>query len=339
MPESPEMFKGKVKILSRFIHAVFQALAEARGLGVMEFRSFLVLTLSILSCQDGKPAYLLPVFSVDIRTVIEAKAFMPGLADSSAFSDSSFVDIHRTPLTARDTMHYIIHWTDAPPSYQAAWTGGSWNKAETIRIDRFHPRSSEHRPETCAKLLYDDQHLYLRFQVKDRYVKAVHTKYQAPVCEDSCVEFFLRPSIFGQADLTRHCPPHYRGYFNFELNCIGTMLLYYIEDWQRTDQGFAQYTPVDRELSHTVGIFPSLSGVIETEIDEPLEWTLGCTIPFSLFEQYLGPLNISKGKPWRGNFYKCADRCSHPHWAAWAPIGDPLNFHEPSGFGSFDFGE
>ena len=236
-------------------------------------------------------------------------------------------------------MHSIIHWTDTPPAYQDAWDGENWKKAETLRLDHFHSRSSMHRPKTCAKLLYDDRNLYLRFRVEDRYVKATHTQYQARVCEDSCVEFFLRPGIFGNADSSRRCSPYYQGYFNFELNCIGTMLLYYIEDWQRTEDAFVKYTPVELEIAQTVGVFPSLTGKIETEIESPLEWTLGCTIPFALLEYYLGPLDIRHGNPWRGNLYKCADRSSHPHWASWSPIGEVLNFHVPDSFGSFEFGE
>ncbi len=236
-------------------------------------------------------------------------------------------------------MHYLIHWTDAPPSYQDAWAGESWKKADTLRVDRFHPRSSAHHPKTSAKLLYDDQNLYLRFRVEDRYVKAIHTGYQEMVCEDSCVEFFLRPCIFGQADFAPDCSPYYQGYFNIELNCIGAMLLYYIEDWQRAEDGFAKYTPVERDIAQAIGIFPSLSGKIETEINEPLEWAIGCTIPFSLLEYYLDPLDLRKGRPWCGNLYKCADRSSHPHWASWSPIGEALNFHDPSYFGRFEFGE
>ena len=39
---------------------------------------------------------------------------------------------------------------------------------------------------------------------------------------------------------------------------------------------------------------------------------------------------------WRGNLYKCGDRTSHPHWAAWSPV-DELNFHLPRCFGTLRF--
>jgi hypothetical protein len=47
-------------------------------------------------------------------------------------------------------------------------------------------------------------------------MRSVATQYQEMVCYDSCVEFFVQPE------------PHL-GYFNFEFNRGGTMLIYYIE--------------------------------------------------------------------------------------------------------------
>jgi len=39
-------------------------------------------------------------------------------------------------------------------------------------------------------------------------------------------------------------------------------------------------------------------------------------------------------KVFRGNFFKCGDETSHPHWASWSPISEELNFHRPETFGS-----
>jgi hypothetical protein len=60
-------------------------------------------------------------------------------------------------------------------------------------------------------------------------------------------------------------------------------------------------------------------------------------IPLALFEAYAGALGALPGTSWRANFYKCADRTSHPHWGAWNPIGEVLNFHKPETFGELRF--
>ena len=45
---------------------------------------------------------------------------------------------------------------------------------------------------------------------------------------------------------------------------------------------------------------------------------------------------IASGQVWRGNFFKCAEDISHPHWAAWSPV-DEFNFHLPRCFGTIQF--
>ncbi|GAK58342.1 hypothetical protein U27_05316 [Candidatus Vecturithrix granuli] len=222
-------------------------------------------------------------------------------------------------------MKYIIHKTEAKPSFAGEWDSPIWRQAETLQVEHFHPQSSNHHPQTQAKVLYDDNNLYVLFRVDDQYVRAVHTGYQELVCQDSCVEFFVQPD------------PH-KGYLNFEINCIGTMLLYYIEDATRTADGFEKYTSVPKELTQNMTMFHSIPGPITEEITTPMTWYLEYNIPFALLEAYLVPLHQAAGTTWRGNFFKCADHCSHPHWVSWSPIGEALNFHQPKYFGILEFG-
>ena len=76
---------------------------------------------------------------------------------------------------------------------------------------------------------------------------------------------------------------------------------------------------------------------IDEEMSGPVRWRMGYAIPIKLFEQYIGPIGKLAGQTWRGNFYKCADECSHPHWGTWSLIGEELNFHQPKFFGALEF--
>jgi len=58
----------------------------------------------------------------------------------------------------------------SPPRLDGDWDGAAWQGAQTLEVAQFRPESSEHRPETQAKLLYDTQGLYVIFRVHDRYV-------------------------------------------------------------------------------------------------------------------------------------------------------------------------
>ena len=181
--------------------------------------------------------------------------------------------------------------------------GPCWRAGEEARIEHFHASSSTHRPVVRTKLMYDAANVYLRFRVEDRYVVAKHTEFQDPVCRDSCVEFFVQPRASG-------------GYFSFEINCCGVLLSYYIEDPVRTADGFAKFTRLSAEHGRRIRITHSLPSLIVPEREEPVVWHIGCAIPLDVVEAYTGPLGPLEGQTWRGNFFKCADDSSHPHWAS-----------------------
>ncbi len=219
--------------------------------------------------------------------------------------------------------HYIVHRVSCAPS--GDWNDPVWAAADWARIGHFHPASSAHRPETLFRLLHDDEALHGVFMVRDRYVRCTHMTYQSAVYKDACIECFFKP--FPE-----------KGHMNFEMNCCGTLLLRYVENPTRLpDGGFARQEEAPQELGARTRIQTSLSGPIAEEIVKPVTWRLRFTIPVLVLETYLGPLRPLAGRQWRANFYKCAEENSHPHWAAWAPIGDRLDFHQPDRFGVIFF--
>ncbi|MBI4560075.1 MAG: carbohydrate-binding family 9-like protein [Candidatus Hydrogenedentes bacterium] len=221
-------------------------------------------------------------------------------------------------------MEYVVKHTATRPELSGCWHGPVWDHAKTLTVERFHPYSSAHRPKTRAKLLYDDSGIFVFFRVEDQYVRCTHTEYQSAVYRDACVECFIQPK------------PD-KGYFNFEINCGGTMLLKYIEDARRGPGGFAKSEDVPWPLAKQVQIYHSLPHIIDPEITHPVDWFIEYAIPRAFFEEYIGPMGELRGQQWRANLYKCAEDNSHPHWATWAPIGEELNFHQPERFGVVRF--
>jgi len=221
-------------------------------------------------------------------------------------------------------MEYIIHKASVTPSLKGQWDGDAWQQANIATLDNFLKESSDHHPRAEVKLTYLDKNLYVFFRVFDKYVLCKQTQYQAQVCKDSCVEFFVQPR-------------QKKGYFNFEINCGGTMLLYYIEDPTRVDKGFARHRPVPLKLGCTVDIYHSLPRIVYPEVEDDTKWLLEYRVPFTLFEAYLGSLGNIAGQIWRGNLFKCADSSSHPHWASWASLDGNSNFHLPEYFAPMRF--
>lgn len=221
-------------------------------------------------------------------------------------------------------MQYTIRQANVKPTLTAA--DGScrvWSEVDAVSVNKFLPESSGHRPQTQAQLQYDQEGLHGRFQVEDCFVRCVRTEYGSEVWKDSCVEFFVEPKPG-------------RGYFNFEFNCGGAFLVNHIVDPTRTADGFKAFVRIPESVAGAVRVRASLPTVSEPEITEPITWTLEFSIPFTLLETYVGALGAVAGQRWRGNFYKCAEDNSHPHWAAWSPV-DEFNFHRPNCFGELQF--
>ena len=221
---------------------------------------------------------------------------------------------------------YTIAPAAVLPEPGSSWDGPAWSAASTLDVDNFHARSSDHRPSTHVRMLYTPTDLYVSFAVQDQYVRCRHTGYQQMVCEDSCVELFLQP-VAG------------KGYFNVEVNCGGTLLLYYVEDaTPRAGGDYERYTVLKQQQLEQVRIYHSLPAILERDIAEPTQWRIDLAIPWRLFEPHVGKVVPVAGASVRGNCYKCADMSSHPHWASWSPIGAELNFHQPAYFGTLTFG-
>jgi hypothetical protein len=218
---------------------------------------------------------------------------------------------------------YFVAWADPLPRLAAAWDDPAWHGAETVGLNCFRPEGSAHRPRTSLRLLHNGRALRGIYQVHDQYVRSIRTRYFDQVWKDSCVEIFLQPKPGG-------------GYFNLEMNAGGAHLCSYIEDPERVPDGFKKSTPLPAEIGARIEVRSSLPGIVEPEITEPVTWQLNFFAPFEVFELYTGALGEVRGQRWRGNFYKCGDESSHPHWGSWAPL-EVLNFHTPHSFGTLCF--
>lgn len=209
---------------------------------------------------------------------------------------------------------------DPDPTAPAA----GWEKANLAQVALFHKKSGPIRPTTFFRGMWDEHNLYIRFDVLDTCVKVVQTKLHGNVCDDSCAELFIQPAPGP-------------GYFNFEINAAGTMLLYYLEDCRRTGNPkspFVKFQKISPEWAAQVEIHHSLPGVVRKPILQPIAWAIAYRIPLALFTAYTGECGIAKGDEWRGNLFQCG---GSDHWAMWSDIGPKLNYHQPKKFGTFRF--
>ena len=216
-------------------------------------------------------------------------------------------------------MAYFIKKSAAPLVPGAPADHPQWQAANELALGYVFDRSSDHRPHTTVKVLHDGSNIGGVFTVDDRYVIGKTTGDQQSVCRDSCVEFFFHP----QGD---------ERYFNLEMSCTGNILLYHVTDCRK---GIFDELPL-ADL-RTVVRNSTLPRRIEPEITTPTQWSLSFYLPMALIVKHAPRVNAQlSGQHWRGNFTKCADESSHPHWISWQKLSK-LDFHLPLEFGEIIF--
>ena len=163
-------------------------------------------------------------------------------------------------------------------------------------------------PEVTFRIAHSDDALAVMFEVEEDHLRAVAMSAEENVWEDSCVEFFVEN-------------PAGEGYFNFEVNCIGTMLA--AKRISRTEA-----TLFNAEQMGKIRCFGSLAKAPIDSRGAGQKWWMVEVIPFSLLGLKSAPKSL------RCNFYKCGDKCARPHFLSWSPIDKPEpNFHCPEFFG------
>ncbi len=208
-----------------------------------------------------------------------------------------------------------------PFPVDANWDKEPWQSIHPLTVNQPMGPRPEHFPEVMAKLAYDREAIYVIFRVKDKYVRAVAGNYQGKVYEDSCVEFFFTSGTDVSA-----------GYFNLEMNCGGQALFHHQKVPRKDPVSISPDDFSGVEIAHT------MPEIVEPEIKKPVTWFVEYRIPYSILEHYAAVVRPSPGAQWKANFYKCADKTSHPHWLTWSAVDLPEpDFHQPDFFGTLKF--
>lgn len=195
---------------------------------------------------------------------------------------------------------------------------GPWADAPTLAIDAWPWDTGRDRQATTARLLYDDEALYLQYVCEDTHLEATATELNGEVWTDSCVEFFAAPA-----------PGERPGYVNFEANCCGAFLMGY-------GPGRGQREFVAPEVAAGVRVATPVPGPTKEPSPDDDGWWLAAALPFGVLSALAGHrVAPSPGDRWRANCYRCGGRTE---FAAWNPVEAPdPDFHRPEQFGAISF--
>ena len=168
--------------------------------------------------------------------------------------------------------------------------------------------------QTEAKILYDDNFLYVAFRSADSNIWATYKQRDRHLCDEEVVEVFV------QAD------PEQSNYLEFEVNPLGTMLDIYLLDIRKPLHYQSWNSEKLKWGVHVNGTVDGKSG--------DLEWTCEIAIPMEdiVMASHLPP---RAGDRWRMNLYRMEQK-PVPALLAWSPTFKD-DFHLPDKFGEIVF--
>jgi hypothetical protein len=211
----------------------------------------------------------------------------------------------------------------------AAWSEAPWT-ADFVDIqDGSRPKP---RFRTHAKLLWDDDYLYIAAELEEPHVWATLTRHDSVIFQDPDFEVFIDP------DGDTH------DYYEFEMNALNTSWDLML-DKPYMDHGKpnnAWEIPGMKTAVH-------VNGTLNNPADTDQGWTVEIAFPWKVLSEHArhaGP--PAEGEQWRINFsrvewqittnggvYKKVPRTPEDNWV-WSPTG-VVDMHRPEMWGLLQF--
>lgn len=184
------------------------------------------------------------------------------------------------------------------------------------RVATVNWKAYSYCPQVQFAIAYTHEAILLHFKVTEKSIRAKYAQDNGKVWTDSCVEFFSIPAGDGI-------------YYNIECNCIGTLLLG--SGPQREGRELASL-----EVIRRIQRWSSLPAKPFEEIIGEQLWEVALLIPYAAFFKH--HITSLQGQTVKGNFYKCGDELTTPHFLSWNPIPiEKPDFHRPDCFGDLCF--
>ena len=209
---------------------------------------------------------------------------------------------------------YEVSRTATPVKVDGKLDDAVWSRVAPLGDFRQNLDGKPGVVKTEAKMLYDDNFLYVSFRCPDKNIWATMKVRDQHLWLEEVVEVFV------QAD------PHKRNYIELEVNPLGTMLDIYLLDI-RKPLHYESWN--SQRLKWGIQLFGTVDGK-----DGDREWT--CEIALPLEDVVTAPnLPPRVGDRWRLNLYRVEQRPT-PAGLAWSPTFQE-DFHVPAMFGEIVF--
>lgn len=234
--------------------------------------------------------------------------------------------------------NYVVGYTNTPPVIDGDVSDKAWDNA--VWTDVFEDIEGDLKPKpyyaTRAKMLWDDNYLYIAATLEDKHVWSYLENRDQIVFFDNDFEVFLDPNN----DAHR--------YFEYEINALNTIFDLFLPKPYRAGSG-ALISWDSNRLKHAVKVL----GTLNNPNDEDRGWTVEMAIPFA--DVTIGnDTHVPKdGEIWRINFSRvqweteiadgkyvkkkdaAGKNLPENNWV-WSPQG-VINMHLPERWGYLQF--
>jgi hypothetical protein len=211
-----------------------------------------------------------------------------------------------------------------------AWARAPWTDSFVDIRGAAAPRP---RFATRAKMLWDDDFLYIAAELEEPNIWATLTAHDSVIFRDNDFEIFLNPT----GDTLK--------YFEFEMNALNTVWDLFLSKPYRHG-GKADNSWEIPGLRTAVAI----DGTLNNPADADRRWTVEIAFPWSAFRDRSGKGRPFPGEEWRINFsrvewqtrivdrkYEKIPKTPEDNWV-WSPQGE-INMHIPERWGYVRFSE
>lgn len=198
-----------------------------------------------------------------------------------------------------------------------------WQKAEEAKL-LLTDSSKEPEFKTAARLLWDDEYLYIGFSCEDKDIWGSIQKHDGDIYNEEVVEIFLDTDSDGKT------------YLEFELSPINIFFdAFVINPGDRRKGGFRVLRDWNSDqIKHAVHIEGKVK-VAPTGTGTDKLWTCEIAIPF--VDMVPAPnLPPKDGDVWRMNLYRIERPKGKAEFSAWSPTGK-IDYHMPEKFGYLKF--
>lgn len=214
---------------------------------------------------------------------------------------------------------YEVHRASSPIVMDGRADDAAWRKAAPVVFQFPWEQQTGAKQKTTARMLWDDQFLYVFYDCEDTDIVALHADRDDPTYKDDAVEIFINPD------------PKQEFYYGLEINARAVVYDYFY--------AFPRLL-IKRVDFQGLQLASYLRGTVNARGDTDTGWTLELAIPWRNFAELREPSPPRAGDTWGINLNRWDGIEPNRRLSQWSDSGLVRpNPHNPSRFGRVVFVE